>query len=93
MCIYIQLLDHMHMGMGRRMHVSTYISNMTIHFRSATEIWSMYRMMGPMKGKVTISGPFFNTLFTLQPFKLDLDLHYELITACHLIVQGGQAFP
>ena len=81
------------MGMGRRMHVSFYISNLTSHFRMATEIWSMYRMMGPMNGKDTVSGPFFNTLLTLQPFKLALELLYELIAACHLILQSSQAFP
>ena len=90
--MYIRLWDHMHMGMGRRMHVSMYISNLTSHFRMATEIWSMYRMMGPMNGKGTVPGPLFNTLLTLQPLKLALELHYELITACHLILQGGQAF-
>ena len=91
--MYIRLWGHMHMGMGRGMHVSMHISNTASHFRMATEIWSMYRMTGPMNGKVTLSGPFFNTLLTLQPLKLALELHYELITACHLILQGGQAFP
>ena len=70
------------------MHVSMYISNMTSHFRMATEIWSMYVMMGPMSGNVTLFGPFLNALLTLQPLKLVLELHYEL-----LILQGGQAFP
>ena len=50
-------------------------------------------MMDPIYGKVTLLGPFFNTLLTLQPLKLAPQLHYELITACHLILQGGQAFP
>ena len=81
------------MGMGRRMHVSMYISNLTSHFRMATEIWSMHRMMGAINGKGSVSGPFFNTLLTLQPLKLALELFYELIAACHLILQGGQAFP
>ena len=93
MCRYIRLWDHMHMGMGRRMHVSMYISNLTSHFRMATGIWSMYRMMGLMNGKGTVSGPFFNTLLTLQPHKLAPELLYELIAACHLILQSGQAFP
>ena len=53
----------------------------------------MYMMMGPMNGKGTLSGSFFNTLLTLQPLKLALELHYELIPACHLILQGGQPFP
>ena len=48
--MYIRLSDYMHMGMGRRMNVSMYISNMTSLFRMATEISSMYRMMGPVKG-------------------------------------------
>ena len=91
--MYIPLSDHMHMGMGRRMHVSMYISNLTGHFRMATEIWSMYRMMGPVNGKGTVSGPFFNILLTLQPLKLALELLYELIAACHLILESGQAFP
>ena len=90
--MYIRLCDHMHMGMGRRMHVSMYISNLTSHFRLATEIWSMYRMMGHMNGKRTVSGPSFNTLLTLQPLKLALELLYELIAACHLILQSSQAF-
>ena len=90
--MYIRLWDHMHMGMGRRMHVSMYISNLTSHFRMATEIWSMYGMMGPLNGKGTVSGAFFNTLLTLQPLKLALELLYELIAACHLILQSGQAF-
>ena len=75
------------------MHVSMYISNMTSQFRMATESWSMHRMMGPMNGKVTLSGLVSNTLLTLQTLKLALELHYELIIACHLIFQGGQAFP
>ena len=50
-------------------------------------------MMGFMNSKGTLSGPFFNTLLTLQSLKLPLELHYELIAACHLILQGGQAFP
>ena len=83
----------MHMGMGRRMHVSMYISSLTSHFRMATEIWGMYRMMGPMNGKGTVSGPFFNTLLALQPLKLALELLYGLIAACHLVLQSGQAFP
>ena len=91
--MYIRLWDHMHMGMGRRMHVSMYISNLTSHFRMATEIWSMYGMMGPLNGKGTVSGHFFNTLLTLQPLKLALELLYELIAARHLILQSGQAFP
>ena len=53
MCMYIRLLVHMHMGMGRCMHVSMYISNMSSHFRMATEIWSMYMMISPMNGKGT----------------------------------------
>ena len=91
--MYIRLWDHMHMGMGRRMHVSMYISNLTSHYRMATEIWSMYRMMGPTNGKGTLWGSFFNTLLTLQPLKLALEHLYELIAACHLILQNGQAFP
>ena len=91
--MYIRLWDYMHMGMARCMHVSMYISNMTSHFRMATEIWGMYMMMGPMNGKGTLSEPFFNTRLTLQPLGLALEFHYELITACHLILQGGQAFP
>ena len=91
--MYIRLWDHMHMGMGRRMHVSMYISNLTSHFRMATEIWSMYRMMGPMNGKGTVSEPFFNTLLTLQPLKLALELLFELNAACYLILQSGQALP
>ena len=91
--MYIRLWDHVHMGMGRRMYVGMYISNLTSHFRGATEIWSMYRMMGPMNGKITVSGPFFNTLPPLQPLKLALDLFYELLAACHLILKSGQAFP
>ena len=90
--MYIRLWVHMHMGMGRRMHVSMYISNLTSHFRMATEVWSMYGMMGPLNRKGTVSGPFFNTLLTLQPLKLALELLYELIAACHLILQSGQAF-
>ena len=90
--MYIRLWDHMHMGMGRRMHVSRYISNVTSHFKIATELWSMYMMMAPMSGKITLSGPFFNSLLTLQPLKLVLEVHYELIRVCHLILQGGQAF-
>ena len=74
--MYIQLWNHMHMRMGRCMHVIMYISNLTSHFRMATEIGSMYRMMGPMNGKDTISGPLFNTLLTLQPLKLALELLY-----------------
>ena len=93
MCIYIGLWDHMHIGMGRRMHVSKYVSNMTSHFRMATELCSVYMTMGPMNDKVTLPGPFFNTLLTLQPLKLAPELHYELITACHWILQGCQAFP
>ena len=50
-------------------------------------------MMGPMNGKDTVSGLFFNTLLTLQPLKLALELLYELIAACHLTLQSGQAFP
>ena len=88
--------DHMHMGMGRHMHVSMFISNMTSHFRMATEIWSMYMMMGTMSGKVTLSGPCVKPAgpcnVTLQPLKLTLELHYELIAACHLILQDCQAF-
>ena len=79
----------MQMGIGRRMHVSMYISNMKSHFRMATKLWSMYMMMGPMSDKVTLSGPFSSTLLTLQPLKLALELHYELITACHQIFQDG----
>ena len=91
--MYIRLWDHMHMEMGRCMHVSMYISSLTSHFRMATEIWSIYRMMGPMNGKGTVSGPFSNTLLTLQPLKLALELLHELNAACHLILQSGQAFP
>ena len=75
------------------MHVSMYISNLTSHFRMATEIWSMYGMMGAMNGKGTVFGPFFNTLSTLQPLKQAVELLYELIAGCHLIFQSGQAFP
>ena len=46
-----------------------------------------------MIGYVTLSGPLFNTLLTVQPLKLALELHYELNTACHLIFQGSQACP
>ena len=46
-----------------------------------------------MSGKVTLSGPFLIISLTLQPFKLALALHYQIITACHLILQGSQAFP
>ena len=91
--MYIRLWDHMHMGMGRRMHVSMYISSMTSHFRMASAIWSMYMMKGTMNCKVTLSAPFYNTLLTLQPLKLAFELIYELITAYHLILQGGQAYP
>ena len=91
--MYIRLWDHVHMGMGRRMHVTVYIGNLTSHFRMATQIWSMYRMMGPMNGKGTIPRPFFNTLVTLQPLKLGPALLYELFAACHLILQSGQVFP
>ena len=91
--MYIRLWDYMHMGMGRRMHVSMYISNMTSHFRMATELWSIYMMMGPMSGKVTLSGPFVGTLLTLQPLKLALEVLYEVLTACPKILQGSHAFP
>ena len=36
--MYIRLWDHMLMGMGRRMHLGMYISNLTSPFRMATEI-------------------------------------------------------
>ena len=62
-------------------------------FRNATEIWSMYRIMGPMNGKGTVSGPISHPVLTLQPLKLALELLYELIAVCHLILQSGQAFP
>ena len=52
--MYVRLWNHMHMGMGRHMLVSMYINNTTSHFRTATEISSMYMMMGPMNGKVTL---------------------------------------
>ena len=75
------------------MHLGMYISRMTSHFRMATDIRSIFMMMGHMNGNVTLSRPFFNTLLTLQPLKLALELHYELIRACHLIPKGGQTFP
>ena len=49
-------------------------------------------MMGPMSSKDSLLGPFSNTLITLQPLKLALELPYELITDWQLILQGGQAF-
>ena len=91
--MYIRLWDHMHMRTGRRIHVSMYISKMTNHFRKATELWSMYVLMGSMSGRVTLSGPFVGTLPSLQPLKLSFEVQYKLVTACHLILQGGQVFP
>ena len=91
--MYIRLWNHMHIGMGRRMHLSMYISIWTKHFRMATEVWSMYMMMGPMSGKVTLSGPFIGSLPTLQLLKLALEDHYRLMMTCRLILQGAQPFP
>ena len=91
--MYIQLWHHMHMGMGRCMHVCMYITNMTSHFRMATQLSSIHVMVDPMSGKATLSGPFISPLLTLQPLKLALKVLYEVVRSCHLIVQGGQAFP
>ena len=90
--MYIRLLLHIQMGMGRRMYVNMSIRNIASYFRIATELWSMYIMMGPMSDKVMLSGRFIGTLLTLQPLRLALEVPADLITACHLILQGGQAF-
>ena len=68
------------------MHMSMSISSMASHFRIAAELWTMYMMMGPMSGKVTLSGPLFGTLLTLQPPKPVFEVHYKLMTACNLIL-------
>ena len=72
---------YLHTAMGSHAHGDgalhargMYLSNSTSLFRMATEIWSMYRIMGPMNGKGTVSGPFSNTLLTLQTLKLALEL-------------------
>ena len=65
--MYIWLWDHMHMGMGRHMHIIMYISKMTGHLRMAAELWGMYMVMVPIGGKVTLLGPFVGTISPCSP--------------------------